>query len=430
MKKILALALALIMVLGLAACGQSAAPAATEATPAAEAAPAAEGETVLTLWSIATESDSSHQAFIDAIAEFEASHPGVKIEHVTTENEAYKTKIKAAMSSGEGLPDIFFTWGMGFLGEFVNAGRVYCIDNEYAAYASELPEAMTVNVRYDGKMYGVPYTMSLITLYANMDLLAQVGYNEIPATYEDMIACCEALKAAGITPFGVAGKEKWCLSEYVEPLVIKSIGGQKLRDIYNGEASWNDPGMIKAIEAFQGMVDNGYFSESAVALTNDEVKAAFINGDYAFYQNGSWNNKDIGEQAQFNVKAGTFPVLDEAIPLYSMIGGPNNTLAVTESSKNKELAVEAAFQLARFMSDADYKSGANLPCWAADPNAEVNDLIQAAADMASKAEDMVLFGDNFLSADAANTYLDYIEMAFGGEVTPTEYVEGLDAELG
>ena len=415
MKKRLALLMALVMVFSLFCVG----------------APAAFADDVtLTLWSIATESDSSHQAFVDGIAAFEAEHPGVKIEHVTTENEAYKTKIKAAMSSGEGLPDIFFTWGMGFLGEFVNAGRVYCVDNEYEAYKDELPEAMTVNVRYDNKMYGVPYTMSLVTLYANMDLLAQVGYEDIPATYEDMMACCEALKAAGIIPFGVSGKELWCLSEYVEPLVIKSVGGQALRDMYNGEASWNNDGVVKAIEAFQGMVENEYFDPSAAALGNDEVKNNFIAGKYAFYQNGSWNNKDIGEQAQFNVKAGTFPVLDDSIPLYRMIGGPNNTLAVTESSKNKDLAVEAAFFLAKFMSDADYKSGANLPCWAADPDAEVNSLIQAAADMASKAEDMVLFGDNFLSADAANTYLDYIGLAYAGDVTPTEYVEGLDADLG
>jgi len=363
MKKRLALLMALVMVFSLFCVG----------------APAAFADDVtLTLWSIATESDSSHQAFVDGIAAFEAEHPGVKIEHVTTENEAYKTKIKAAMSSGEGLPDIFFTWGMGFLGEFVNAGRVYCVDNEYEAYKDELPEAMTVNVRYDNKMYGVPYTMSLVTLYANMDLLAQVGYEDIPATYEDMMACCEALKAAGIIPFGVSGKELWCLSEYVEPLVIKSVGGQALRDMYNGEASWNNDGVVKAIEAFQGMVENEYFDPSAAALGNDEVKNNFIAGKYAFYQNGSWNNKDIGEQAQFNVKAGTFPVLNDSIPLYSMIGGPNNTLAVTESSKNKDLAVEAAFFLAKFMSDADYKSGANLPCWAADPDAEVNSLIQAA----------------------------------------------------
>ena len=415
MKKRLALLMALVMVFSLFCVG----------------APAAFADDVtLTLWSIATESDSSHQAFVDGIAAFEAEHPGVKIEHVTTENEAYKTKIKAAMSSGEGLPDIFFTWGMGFLGEFVNAGRVYCVDNEYEAYKDELPEAMTVNVRYDNKMYGVPYTMSLVTLYANMDLLAQVGYEDIPATYEDMMACCEALKAAGIIPFGVSGKELWCLSEYVEPLVIKSVGGQALRDMYNGEASWNNDGVVKAIEAFQGMVENEYFDPSAAALGNDEVKNNFIAGKYAFYQNGSWNNKDIGEQAQFTVKAGTFPVLDDSIPLYSMIGGPNNTLAVTESCEHKDLAVAAAFELAKFMSDADYKSGANLPCWAADPNAEVNDLIQAAADMASKAEDMVLFGDNFLNADAANTYLDYIGLAYAGDVTPAEYAEGLDADLG
>ena len=49
-------------------------------------------------------------------------------------------------------------------------------------------------------MFGVPYTMSLVTLYANMDLLAQVGYDHIPTTYEEMQACCEALKAADVVP--------------------------------------------------------------------------------------------------------------------------------------------------------------------------------------------------------------------------------------
>ena len=389
----------------------------------------AEEEITLQLWSIATESDSSHQTYVDAIAAYEAEHPGIKIEHTSTENNAYKTKIKAAMSSGEELPDIFFTWSMGFLGEFVNAGRVVCLDDYYPAYADELPEAMTVNVRYDNKMFGVPYTMSLVTLYANMDLLAQVGYDHIPATYDEMIACCDALKAAGIIPFGVSGKEAWCLSEYVEPLVIKSVGGDKLRDMYNGVASWNDEGVIKAIAAFQDMVTKEYFDPSAPALGNDEVKNNFIAGKYAFYQNGSWNNKDIGEQAKFAVQAGTFPVLNPDVTLYQMIGGPNNTLAVTESCEHKAEAIDAAFFLARYFSDADYKSGANLPCWAADPKAEVGPLIVSAADMAAKADNMVLFGDNFLSADAANTYLDYIVQAYAMDITPEEYAEGLDADL-
>lgn len=392
----------------------------------------AEEQITLTLWSIATESDSSHQSFIDAIAAYEAAHPNVKIEHDTTANEAYKTKIKSAMASGEGLPDIFFTWGMGFLGEFVDAGRVYCLDDMYPTYAAELPEVMTTNATYDGKHYGVPYSMSIVTLYANMDLLKKAGWEEIPATYEDMIKCCEDLKAAGIIPFGVSGKELWCLSEYVEPLVIKSIGGDKLRDIYNGVASWNDPGVVKAIAAFQEMVEKEYFDPSAIALGNDEVKNNFIAGKYAFYQNGSWNNGDIGaSDIAANVKAGTFPVLDpENATLYQMIGGPNNTLAVTATSEHPEVAAEAAFELGKFLSGADYVSGANLPCWAADPNAEItNPLIPAVAEMVAQADAMVLFGDNFLSADAANTYLDYIGQAFAGDITAEEFAEGLAAEF-
>ena len=392
----------------------------------------AEEPITLTLWSIATESDSSHQSFIDAIAAYEAAHPNVKIEHDTTANEAYKTKIKSAMASGEGLPDIFFTWGMGFLGDFVDAGRVYCMDDLYAKYAAELPEVMTTNASFGGSKYGVPYSMSVVTLYANMELLKKAGWEEIPATYEDMMKCCEDLKAAGIIPFGVSGKELWCLSEYVEPLVIKSIGGAKLRDIYNGVASWNDPGVVKAIAAFQEMVEKEYFDPSAIALGNDEVKNNFIAGKYAFYQNGSWNNGDIGKaEIAANVKAGTFPVLDpENATLYQMIGGPNNTLAVTATSKHPEVAAEAAFELGKFLSNADYVSGANLPCWAADPNAELsNALIPAVAEMVSKADDMVLFGDNFLSADAANTYLDYIGLAFAGEITAEEFAEGLADEF-
>jgi len=392
----------------------------------------AEEEITLELWSIATESDSSHQTYVDAIAEYEATHPGIKINHTSTENNAYKTKIKAAMSSGEELPDIFFTWSMGFLGEFVNGGRVVCLDDYYPTYAEELPEAMTQNDRYDGKLYGVPYTMSLVVLYANMDLLAEAGYDHIPTTFQEMSECCDALIDKGIIPFGVSGQQDgtWCLTEYLEPLMLKSVGNEALTNMYMGTATWNDPGIVEAVAAFQDMVNKNYFDPSAPALGNDEVKQNFIDGKYAFYQNGSWNNADIGTQAKFNVQLGTFPVLNEEKGNVSdMIGGPNNTLAVTESSEHKEEAIEAAFWLARYFSDADYKSGANLPCWAADPDAEVSDLVKATLDLAANANSMVLFGDNILSADAAGTYLDYVAQAYAGDVTPEDFAAGMGADL-
>ena len=164
----------------------------------------AEEQITLQLWSITTESDSSHQAYVDAIAAFEADHPNIKIEHNATENEAYKTKIKAAMMGGdtEDLPDIFFSWSGAFLGEFVNAGRVYCLDDYFKGYEGQLPESMLSTTTYEGKHYGVPTTFNIVAMYANMDLLAEVGWDHVPATYEDLTACGDAPLSDGMSPFG------------------------------------------------------------------------------------------------------------------------------------------------------------------------------------------------------------------------------------
>ena len=73
------------------------------------------------------------------------------------------------------MPDIFFTWSCAFLGDFVQAGKVYCLDDVYQNYKDELPVVMLGNSTYEGKHYGVPLTMNIVGLFANMDLLKEAG---------------------------------------------------------------------------------------------------------------------------------------------------------------------------------------------------------------------------------------------------------------
>ena len=248
-----------IMTLSLVACGEASAPAATSdsgtATQTEQAAPAAEpaaesaqteaatsdsGEKIdLTMWCIATESDSNRHSYEAAIADMQEKYPDINFTWEAIENQSYKTKIKAAVSANE-MPDIFFTWSCAFLGDFVEAGKVYCLDDAYENYKSELPEVMMGNSTYDGKHYGVPLTMNIVGLFANMDLLGQVGYTEIPGTYDEFIECCDKLKAAGIIPFGCAGKETWCVTEYLESVIEKSAGADTLNDIFLGRSTWNN----------------------------------------------------------------------------------------------------------------------------------------------------------------------------------------------
>ena len=414
MKKLLAMLLALVMVFALA-------------IPVASA----EEQTVLKMWCIATESDANRPAYEAAVAAFEEAHPDIKIEWEAFENQSYKTKIKAAMSDPDSLPDIFFTWAGAFLGDFVEAGNVYCLDDAYQAFSDQLPEVMMQNASYGGGHYGVPLTMNIVTLFANMDLLAEAGWDHVPETYEDLVACCDALVEKGITPFGCAGKETWCVTEYLEPIIEKTIGYEALGAIFSGNASWNDPAIATAVGTFQDMINKGYFDPNGMALGNDEVKANFIAGKYAFYQNGSWNCGEVND-AEGNFQVALFPVMDSEKATYGqVIGGPSDTLAVSASSKNVELAAQAAFELGREICHYGYLTGSGLPAWTPDyDTSAVKPLVAAVADIVANSEGMVLFGDTALSADPANTYLDYVSLVYGCEIDGPGFVEGLTADVG
>ena len=389
---------------------------------------AEEEKTTLTLWCIATESDSNRIAYEKAIPEIEEAF-NVKIEWEAFENDSYKTKIKS--TSAEELPDIFFTWAGAFCGDFAAAGKVYCLDEAYAEYADALPDVMTKNATYDGKRYAVPLTMNIVAMFANMDLLAEVGYDKVPETYEDLIACCDALKAKGIIPFGCSGNATWCVTEYLEPIIEKTIGYEELGNIFAGKSTWNNPAIATAVDNFQKMVMGGYFDPAGVSLDNDTVKANFIAGKYAFYQNGTWNCGDIAKKGD-NFKVALFPVMDAEKATYAqVIGGPADSLAVSANGKNPELAAKVAFALGKKICQYSFiDAGSGLPAWTPDyDTSAVNYLTTDVAAMVAAADGMVLFGDTAMSADPANVYLSYVAKVYGCEIDGAGFIEALANEL-
>ena len=411
----------------------------TETAPAAEQTESTEAAAIptdeqitLNMWCIATESDSNRHAYEAAIAEMAEKYPNITLNWEAFENQSYKTKIKAAVSANE-MPDIFFTWSCAFLGDFVDAGKVYCLDDVYPKFASELPENMLGNTTYDGKHYGVPTTMNIVGLFANMDLLAEVGYTEVPGTYEEFIACCDALKAKGIIPFGCAGKETWCVTEYLESVIEKSVGADTLNDIFLGRDTWNNPDVAAAVDTFQTLVNNGYFDPSGIGLTNDEVKNNFIAGKYAFYMNGTWNCADFASNAEFlpKVKVAEFPVINaDKAKLGQLIGGPSDTLAVAASSPNAEIAAEYAMELGKLICHYGYLDGCGLPAWTPyGDTSTINPLTQTVADICANADTFVLFGDTAMDADSANTYLSYVDQVYGCQVNGDQFIEGLAKDI-
>ena len=111
MKKLVALVLAAVMLLSLT-------------TVFAE-----DEKITLVLWDIATESDANRPAYDGALKAIREKYPNVDIKEVPTENQQYKIDIAAAMADPSTLPDIFFTWSGAFLGDFVEMGNVYALND-------------------------------------------------------------------------------------------------------------------------------------------------------------------------------------------------------------------------------------------------------------------------------------------------------------
>lgn len=427
MKKLLALLICFAVIVFPTACLNSNG-FGTGNTPTKVDDAAGKGKIKLAMWCIATEGDSNRRAYENAIADMRMKYPDIEFEWESVQNEAYKTKIRSAVAANE-LPDIFFTWSGAFLENFVNAGKVYCLDEVLAGYKDELPESMLGNTTYNNKHYGIPTTMNIVGLFANMELLNSVGYNEIPGTFDEFIVCCDKLKASGIIPFGCAGGETWCVTEYLESVIEKSIGVEALKDIFLGRASWDNAEVAKAVDIFQGMIENGYFDPEGDLLSNDEVKDNFMDGKYAFYMNGTWNCADFAANAEFfpKVKVAEFPVINsEAASLGQLIGGPADTLAVAAVSPNASIAAEYAAELGKLICHYGYLDGCGLPAWTPyGDTSSINTLTSTVAQICARADAYVLFGDNAMNAEDKDIYLDFVAKVYGRQIDGSGFVKGL-----
>ncbi len=441
MKKVIAFLLALLIIVPLTACAPQDA-ASTEpsqespsaAAPSEEVAAEESGEQItLTLWSIATESDNYYQPYLDAIAQYEADYPNVKIEYETFENESYKTKLKSAVAANE-LPDIFFTWGGGFSQPFVDAGRVLCVDDAYANYVDALPEVMLTNMTYDGKKYGSVYTMNVSVLFYNKAMFEQYGLQP-PTTFEELVNVCQTFIDNGIVPFGISAKDIWNLAMTHDALTLKSVGPDALYSCLtkDGSVSYDSENFLSASKKFAELVAMGAYSPDAVALNNDEATQTFYDGKEPMYITGSWMVSDFYTKSKNPDDFGCvpIPVLNASTAkITDFMGGPSDSLMVSASTKYPAEAAQAMFEISKNISKNAYLSGSGIAAWNVDYDASsVRAQTQEIATLVQDATSFTLWFDTLMESEDAGVYLENLQQLYLGDITPEQFVQNIAAQL-
>ncbi|UCC53596.1 MAG: extracellular solute-binding protein [Anaerolineaceae bacterium] len=438
-------AMLLVFVLLLAACGggEEAAPAEEEAAPAEEeAAPAEEevvaeapaGKTTIEFW---LEPDEACHVEV-AVDAFNAQSDTVFVEAVLIEDPWDPTRT--AIAAGEG-PDIVNTPGPSFVFELVQAGQLMSLDemsdvhgwgDRFAPFALNLGSV-------EGQLYSLPDEMETLVVYYNKTLFEENGW-EIPTTMDELHALSEEIDAAGIIPFGHANADwrpanEWYVGEYLNHVA----GPDKVYQALTGEVDWTDPDFVLAIEMLNEAQQNGWYMgglEFYYTTLWDDFHVANATGEAAMNIEGTWSAADINEVYFVEDTGGNewdwFPVPTLTGDTVFDIG-MGNTKSINANSEHPEEAAEfldfyfsPEIQAERFVQCGLAPAPVKIPegtITGVDPRiASIFEELSAAA----AAGDYGYTTWTFWPPKSDVYIYEEIEKVWAGDITPLEYLEGLE----
>ena len=211
--------------------------------------------------------------------DFEAKNPGVKIEMQFLENEAYKAKAPTLLQSKD-RPHIIYSWAGGVLKAQVDAGVLEDITAQVTLYKDQLSAAAVKAFTVDGKIYGLPHTVSQVGFMYNKELFAKAGVDGAKvATWDDLLDAVKKLKAANVTPIVVGGADKWPLHFYWTHLAVRLGGKAGFDAALKGENGGFEGDVFqKSGEHFKQLVDLQPFQQGFLGYKNPQAVGAFGDG--------------------------------------------------------------------------------------------------------------------------------------------------------
>jgi len=237
----------------------------------------AEGDsTPITVWV-----DIERKPALEDVAKSFTKDTGIEVKLVTKDFGTVDQDFISQVPTGKG-PDIIVS-PHDKLGAYVSAGVVAPLELGDVAdgFAESAIQAMT----YDGKVYGVPYSIENVALVRNTDLVPNAA-----TTYDEVIANGQA--AGTEYPFLVGLSPEQGDPYHLYPLQT-SFGSQVFAQ--NADGSYDASQLVLGDEAgtafaawlaTQGAAGSGVINAN---IDGDKAKEFFLAGKSPYYLTGPWN---------------------------------------------------------------------------------------------------------------------------------------------
>ncbi|MFB8188608.1 ABC transporter substrate-binding protein [Microbacterium sp. NPDC055988] len=166
----------------------------------------------------------------------------------------------------------------------------------------------------EGRQSALPYSVMAASVIYNKDIFEAQGL-EVPQTWDELLAVCDQLKAAGIDPFYGTFKDDWTVGQgWYDYTAGGSVDVIEFFDALAEEGADVGPDSEVSFEKdFAEPMDrmlqlaNDYTNADAASRAYGDGNLAFGKGEAAMYLQGPWAFSEIAKTAP-DLALGTFPL--------------------------------------------------------------------------------------------------------------------------
>jgi glucose/mannose transport system substrate-binding protein len=280
--------LALLSLMLVACGGDTETPEATEAAAQPTTAPeqpAAEEVEVFSWWT-----GGGEAAGLDAmIAVFGGMHPGTDFINSAVAGGA-GTNARAVLASRLQAGDPPDSWqahaGQEIIGTYVASGQIEPLNDlfEDQGLLAVMPDTLIPLISDGGNIYSVPVNIHRANvMWFSPSLLDEAGVT-VPATWDDFLAACEPIEAAG--KICLAMGEQWTAMHLMEVVLLGELGAEAYNGLWDGSHGWDGSDVTEALNTYAMVLE--HVNGDAASLTWQDAAQLVANGDAAFNIMGDW----------------------------------------------------------------------------------------------------------------------------------------------
>ncbi len=390
-----------------------------------------DGKVTLNVWhQWANDSNELKKYYEKCVAEYEASHPNVKIVSESLDSEAYKTKMRTEFAGNANGVDVFYWWGAGTAKSFVNAGKLLPLD-EYLNddIKSRILPGSTGAFEFNGKTYSLPMFSWYMTLFCNTELFEKAGA-KIPTTYDELVdAVAKLKKLDGVEPLASGAKDGWNAAFVYQALALRETGASNVNSMLSGATKFEGAGYENAAKKVIDLYKMGAFGKNPLEENNDDASSKFITGKAAMRLMGSWFANQVYTDASATVApskivACKIPMIGSNGKVSDYCGGFVESFWVNKNVKHPAEAVDFTIYINEKMGQASYETGSGFSGWKGTfDESNLNPLFVQIKDLVASGETGVLAWDTSLESEAAAVHNEMVQTLFSADGSVEEFID-------